>query len=112
MSQTDFGAANTNIEKRGSAETDVIKVLEGHLSPDPLRDREPRASNPRKEAPTKAKSNPSKSAPTESDAPAAKGPSGAPATSQAPVAATPPPSSTDQSKFPLSFYLLNPLYLP
>ncbi|CAL1372035.1 unnamed protein product [Linum trigynum] len=107
MSQTDSGAANTNIEKSGSVETDVIKVLEGHLSPDPLRDRELRASHPRKEAPTKEKSNPPKSAPAESDAPVGKGLSGAPATTPAPVAATPPPTSTDQSKFPLSLYPLN-----
>ncbi|CAL1376785.1 unnamed protein product [Linum trigynum] len=83
MSQSDSGATNTTAEKAGSVDPDVIKVLEGHLSPDPLRDHEPRAPRFKKEAPKKATSVPSPSEPIETEAPTTTKALNAPAVAKA-----------------------------
>ncbi|CAL1379640.1 unnamed protein product [Linum trigynum] len=108
MSQSDSGVTNTTTEKGGSAAPDVIKVLEGHLSPDPLRDHEPWAPRSKMEAPKKAKSGPSPSEPIEAEAPTATTASNAPAAAKAsktPATSTPAPSYTNQGNFPFPFPL-------
>ncbi|CAL1384990.1 unnamed protein product [Linum trigynum] len=99
MSQSETSAADTTSEKVGSAAPNVLDVLEKHLSPDPLRNQDQRASRSRKEAPKNTKSTPSSSAPVESEAPknSKSAPaSSAPADSEAPkaTAASTAPATT------------------
>ncbi|CAL1379054.1 unnamed protein product [Linum trigynum] len=108
MSQSDSGATNTTIEKGGNAELDVIKVLEGHLSPDSLRDHKPRVPRSKKEAPRKATSGPSPSELTKTEAPTTTKASKAPAVAKAsktPETSAQAPCTTNQSNFPCPFLL-------